>query len=228
MKTIKILTLILLLLACNNSPKTDTKVAIILDVSDTMELAIKSSNIKNLLPTDVYTGATIVVAPATDLRYNKVRKFSIRSAHELTGNLLERQKEYKKLTQNINNSISEIKHGKIGTDGSYIISSINNAITELGHGAVIYVCSDFMEHTPLFSLYDKNHVAYLNKNQNALFKTFDKTYPIHNTENVRIVVLYTPKNKQADSDFSKSLQLFERYYQTHGITVQHLSNFENE
>lgn len=227
MKTIKLLTIILFV-ACNKSSKTQTKIAIILDVSDTMELAINQENIKNLLPKDVYSGIAIVVAPATDLRYNKVRKFSIISAHELTGNILQRQKEYNRLTQNINNSISEIKQGKIGTEGSHIVSAINNAINELGNGSEIYVCSDLIENTQLFSLYNKNHVAYLTNNQNEIFKTFDKTYPIYNTENVRIVVLYTPKNKQADRDFERSLQLFQRYYQTHGITVKHLTNFENE
>lgn len=233
---VKPLTTIIILLAlaltsCDKiiPTRTGNSVGIVVDITDSLQVINEEFTIDKLKPLfavskDYNASSRCVLATITDLRYTEVSISSVEDDSYFSSNIIQRDTLIKSFFHSVKKNIGIIKHKPIGTKGSFVIYAIAKMLNDIATSPIkgnkkVIVFSDLAENTSVFNIYRESDRQLLEKNPKALYKLFDKEYPLPNLKGIEIILINRPGDTREDEQYHLLSQTLKTYYQERGAQV---------
>lgn len=225
LKTLGILLLITLLVACVSERNTTTELVIARDVTDSIIEQPKTEEIFNLfgLTENPLNGAIFKFQNLSNVSYNQRSQIKIEPQNKWLSNEMERQGEIKKFKIAIESKLAESTIDSIEKENSSIYLPIARELNELSQSKsnrrILVVYSDLMENTPELSFYRKGDFELVKNQPDALQKRFEKELLISSLGGIEIYFIYQPKDIKSDQRFQIISEFYKKLLESKGAKV---------
>lgn len=238
MKTIKFLTIIILLIfsACS-TPKTPTtnEVYVLVDVTASADnknhsLNLDKQKIMQLcgLNKDPMSAVKYSHSLITEVHLNQEFRENLKPANPSDYNKYKRLAKIKKFVTKIESAVTKLENSEYDRASSNIFIAIANTINKVikndADKQLVIIQSDMLDNSYLFSAYDSGQMARLKKSPKFLIDILGKETPItENLDKMKIIIVHQP-NAQTDYSFRLIANIYKKYLQDKGASVQIVGN----
>ncbi|MEQ9263140.1 MAG: hypothetical protein RLP14_08270 [Owenweeksia sp.] len=230
-----LLCLILLLSSCSTDSADLVYTTLLLDItrdSIPFEQPDTATTTDWLLPEASTSGVLFEIGYITDLHQNRMERGELPTSSMLT-NELQRKAERRRF---LHQAMAITQHAwttKGGREQSIVLRQVAHSINrqvscrECTSG-VVYVLSDFMEHSYYLSFYDDAPLNFFEHQPDSLYTLLDTEFPIPGLEgkSITLAMIHQPVNREDDQRFHRITALLLPYYQSKGITAEVFSSLQ--
>lgn len=226
---------IFLLITLTTSCNTDVKTQIISVLEDKTEanfaVVPTPETILSLyhLEDNIWKSVIFRYGSITSLENNHRKQVSLQSEQSLFGNELQRKQDVVNFTAEIASILEESKDTisyKFSAIWLPVVEEIKSLQRVTNATTTLYLYSDLRENTNhWFSTYNRSDVTRLKTDMESVVQLFlDKATGIIPSENISLVVIYTPKNEKEDQSFNQLKKLYQSVFDQLGISISFTTN----